>query len=61
MRTTRTCAAVAAALVLGLTSACGGNDTADPGNVTGETGPSAPGDTDAGEADEGETGGPAGY
>lgn len=61
MRTTRKLAAVAAALVLGLTSACGGDDTADPGNVTEETAPGAPGGTDGDGANEGETGGPVGY
>lgn len=61
MRTTRKFAAIAAALVLGMTGACGGNDTAEPGSVSEGTGPGAPDDTDAGEADEGEAGGPAGY
>lgn len=61
MRTTRRLAAVATVLVLGLTGACGGNDTADPGNVTEETGPGAPDDTGADGADEGEAGGPTGY
>ena len=73
MRTTRRVAAVAAALVLGLTGACGGDDTAgdaevgtagDSEDVTEGSDAGSPDDTNtdgADTSDEGESGESGGY